>query len=42
MRKRNEILYDGKRTEILVLEVLLDIRDQLAKNKPKSKKVKDV
>jgi hypothetical protein len=38
MRKRNEILSDGKRTDLLVLEVLLDIRDLLAKQKPKKVK----
>jgi hypothetical protein len=38
MRKQNEILSDGKRTDLLVLEVLLDIRDLLAKQKPKKVK----
>jgi len=37
MRKRQEIEKDGKRTDILALEVLLDIREILRK-KPVKKK----
>jgi len=35
MRKRNEIEKDGKRPEFLILEVLLDMRDLMVKDKPK-------
>ncbi len=31
MRKKEEILNDGKRVELLLLEVLLDIRELLKK-----------
>jgi len=37
MRKRKEIIDDGARTDIKILEVLLDIRDLLKAN-PKKKK----
>jgi hypothetical protein len=35
MRTRKEIEKDGSRKDILTLEVLLDIRDLLTKQKPK-------
>ncbi|MFA5377152.1 MAG: hypothetical protein WC455_15480 [Dehalococcoidia bacterium] len=40
MRKRQDIEQDGKRPEYLTLEVLLDIRDLLAKQKPKQKRTR--
>ena len=39
MRKRKEIENDGTRKEILLLEVLLDIRDLMSPNKNKKRKV---
>jgi len=43
MRKRDEILKDGSKKEMLILEVLLDIRDTLIKQnkKPKRKNKKE-
>ena len=38
MRKRQEIEADGTRKDILMLEVLLDIRDLLIKESKKIKK----
>ena len=42
MRKRGEIEKDGTRLEILLLEVLLDIRDLLQEGKviPKTRKLR--
>ena len=40
MRSRKEILNDGKTTEMLSLEVLLDIRELLIKQAPKRKYTK--
>ena len=40
MRTRNEILNDGARVDIKILEVLLDIRDILKKANKKIKKEK--
>ncbi len=40
MRKRSEIESSGTRTDILILEVLLDIRDLLKEKKPKRKYVR--
>ena len=38
MRKRSEVEQDGKRVELLTLEVLLDIRDILVKQNKKPRK----
>jgi len=38
MRKRKDIEKDGKLRELLILEVLLDIRDILIKQTKKKKK----
>ena len=38
MRKRQDIEKDGTRVEILLLEVMLDIRELLKKNTPKKSK----
>jgi len=40
MRKRSEIEKDPKTFEALILEVLLDIRDLLVRQKPKRKYTK--
>lgn len=41
MRKRKEVESSGLRTDILILEVLLDIRDMIIKQvKPPKKKTK--
>ncbi|MFA6271386.1 MAG: hypothetical protein WC657_09370 [Candidatus Paceibacterota bacterium] len=40
MRKRKDIEQDGKRTDLLILEVLLDIKDLLANQKPKQKRTR--
>ncbi len=37
MRKSIEILNDGKRTDLLILEVLLDIRELLLKEQKRAK-----
>ena len=37
MRKREDVLKDGTRVEILILEVLLDLRDLLKKQEKKQK-----
>jgi len=37
MRKREDVLRDGTRVEILILEVLLDLRDLLKKQEKKQK-----
>jgi hypothetical protein len=42
MRKRQDIVKDGTRKDILELEVLLDIRDLLKKQIPKRKYTKRV
>lgn len=39
MRKREAIEADGKRPEFLMLEVLLDIRDAIPKEKKERKKL---
>jgi len=38
MRKRQDIEKDGMRVELLLLEVMLDIRELLKKNTPKKSK----
>jgi len=42
MRTRKEIEKDYKQTELLIMEVLLDIRDLLVKALKKPKKKKEV
>ncbi len=39
-RDRKDIEKDGTRTDILILEVLLDIRDLIKKQNKKEKKIK--